>query len=60
MGIAGGRDREAFYLVGLDSCDISQYSHAHSNFFYLDPHVVQASVPGNWKESVDTESQSTA
>lgn len=44
VGIAGGRDREAFYLVGLDNSDITQESHQQASFYYLDPHVVQASV----------------
>lgn len=47
VGIAGGRDQEAFYLVGLDNADLEDEANPAS-YYYLDPHVVQRAVPGDW------------
>ena len=40
VGIAGGRDNEAYYLVGLDQENIEK-----AQIYYLDPHLVQRAVP---------------
>ena len=37
MGIAGGRENSALYFIGI--------SDSSNNLIYLDPHLVQKSVP---------------
>lgn len=48
VGIASGRDREAFFLVGLDNADIAENNKNSTSFYYLDPHIIQRSIPANW------------
>lgn len=40
VGIAGGKDHMALYLVGSEDMSSSK-----SGLFYLDPHYIQKSVP---------------
>ena len=40
VGIAGGKDHMALYLVGDEDANTKS-----SSFFYLDPHIIQPSVP---------------
>lgn len=37
MGIAGGRENSALYFIGI--------SDSSNNLIYLDPHLVQKSIP---------------
>jgi cysteine protease ATG4 len=49
VGIAGGRDREAYFLVGLDNAELGEDEEDSTSFYYLDPHMIQRSVPADWR-----------
>lgn len=55
VGIAGGRDREAFFLVGLDNADLDESGQDSASLYYLDPHIIQRSIPANWSTTTDEE-----
>lgn len=42
VGIAGGKDHLALYLVGMEDL-----SNPKAGLFYLDPHFIQTAIPGN-------------
>ena len=49
VGIAGGRDREAYYLVGLDNAYFDLNESSASSLYYLDPHIIQSAIPADWQ-----------